>query len=150
MTCSMLTLGHSTRSFDAFAELCRGAGIELVCDVRRLPASRRHPHFARERLEEELPRKGIAYEWLGEELGGFREGGYEAWTASAGFERGLARLERLAREHAVGFMCAEGVPWKCHRRLVADALAARGHRIDHVLPDGSLVGVQPPLGPEAR
>ncbi len=147
MSCRTYTVGHSTKSFDDFLELCSLVGIDLIADVRRFPVSRRHPQFTRERLDPALRSCNIAYAWLGDTLGGFREGGYEEWMVSEDFERGLAELERLAGEHSVGFMCAEGLPWKCHRRFVADALVSRGHEVAHVLPDSELVWVQPPLAP---
>lgn len=63
------------------------------------------------------------------------------------FEQGLGDLERLAVERTTAFMCAEGMPTKCHRRFIADALASRGHRVAHVLPDAQVVWVQPQLSP---
>jgi uncharacterized protein (DUF488 family) len=154
MSCELYTIGHSTKPLDDFVGLCRDAGIDLVADVRRFPVSRRNPQFTRDRLERSLPEHGIAYVWLGDTLGGFRESGYDAWMASEEFERGLGELERLAQDRTVAFMCAEGAPWKCHRRPDApsapppawsDALVARGHRVAHVLPDGELAWVQPHL-----
>jgi uncharacterized protein (DUF488 family) len=145
MTCLAYSLGHSVHQLDRLIELCTGAGIDLLCDIRRFPRSRRNPQFSRERLERELPGHGISYVWLGETLGGFREGGYEAWMETDSFERGLRELEELAREGITGFMCSEGSPDRCHRRFVANALASRGHRIGHLLPDGAIVWVQPTL-----
>lgn len=136
MTPRLVSLGHSTHTIDRLAEVCRGAGIEVVCDIRRFPRSRRNPHLGRPSLERELQERGIDYVWLGSELGGLREGGYEAWTSSDDFERGIAALEHLAATRVVGFMCSEGVPDRCHRRFVARALASRGHRVSHLLPDG--------------
>lgn len=141
----MYSLGHSTMPLEQLAELCKNAGIDLVADIRRFPGSRRNPQFKRENLEAELPEHGIAYVWLGSELGGFRKGGYDEWMATAEFERGLEMLEALDVEHTVGFMCAEAVPWKCHRRFVARALAARGHRVAHLLPDGRIAWEEAPL-----
>lgn len=146
MSCALFTIGHSTQALEAFIALCRGAGIDLIADVRRFPVSRRNPQYTRERLEGSLAEHDVAYEWLGDMLGGYRDGGYEAWMTSPEFARGLDELERLAQERTVAFMCAEGLPWKCHRRFVADAIASRGHRVAHVLPDGALAPVQPRLG----
>ena len=146
MSCDLYTIGHSTTPLQGFVALCRGAGIGLIADVRRFPVSRRNPQFTQERLQRSLPENGIVYEWLGESLGGYREDGYDAWMSSGAFDIGLAEIERLARDNVVAFMCAEGAPWKCHRRFVADALASRGHRVSHVLPNGELVTVQPRLG----
>lgn len=148
MNCVLYSIGHSTHRIEAFIELCRVADIGLICDVRRLPVSRRHPQFTRERLELALASSRVGYKWLGEELGGMRDGGYEQWMTTATFEQGVASLERSAAEGITAFMCAEGMPTKCHRRFIADALASRGHRVGHLLPDGGqIVWVQPPLVP---
>lgn len=145
MSRTLYSIGHSTHPLQRFVELCRPAGVEVIADVRRFPRSRRNPQFGRERLERELPARGIGYAWLGADLGGFREGGYEDWMNSAAFRRGVAELERLAAKQLVGFMCAEASPDRCHRRFVAEALASRGHRVAHLLPDGELVWVHSKL-----
>ena len=147
----ILTIGHSTHEIGRFETLLRGAAIEAVADVRRFPASRRHPQFSREALAAELARVGILYEWLGEELGGRRRArrsspnrgwrvaafrGYADHMESREFARGLARLEALASRSRTAFMCAEGDWRRCHRRLIADALSVRGWRVVHILPDG--------------
>lgn len=139
----IFSFGHSTHSLDELTKLLREAGIDVVCDIRRFPRSRRNPHFSKARLEEELPKLGIAYVWLGEELGGFRDGSYEEWMRTPEFARGIEEIERLAREHTVAFMCSEGLPWKCHRRFVSRALFDRGHDVSHLLPDGSVVPEDP-------
>jgi uncharacterized protein (DUF488 family) len=112
--------------------------------VRRFPGSRRHPQFNAEALSGWLPEEGIAYVHL-PELGGRRPRlagsvnggwenaafqGYADWMASPEFAAGLARLERL---DAPALMCAEAQWWRCHRRLVADALVVRGHAVRHIL-----------------
>ena len=145
MSCLTYSLGHSVHPLEKLAGLCKRAEIDLLCDIRRFPRSRRHPQFARERLENALPQHGLSYEWLGESLGGFRDGGYEAWMRTDEFERGLVTLEEMTRERIVGFMCSEGLPDRCHRRFVAHALVSRGHRVGHLLPDGRIVWVQPSL-----
>jgi uncharacterized protein (DUF488 family) len=150
MCCRVYSLGHSTKPFDDFVRLVSAASIDVVCDIRRFPRSRRHPHFARERLQHELPARGIDYEWLGSELGGFRDEGYEAWMRSGGFVAGIERLEELAAEQTVAFMCSEGLPWKCHRLFVARELAGRGHHVSHLLPDATVVAEQTPLSPPDR
>ena len=141
------TLGHSTRSAADFVALCRTHGIEVVADVRSFPASRRHPHFAREALTDALAEAGVAYRWL-PGLGGRRRGrpdsphvgwrtpGFRAYAdhmETAEFRDKLARLEALARERPTAIMCAEAVPWRCHRQLVSDALVARGVEVRHLL-----------------
>lgn len=78
-------------------------------------------------------------------LGGFREGACEEWMSSGEFAGGLGELERLAGSNVAAFMCAEGVPGRCHRRFVSRALVARGHRVSHLLPDGRTVSEANPL-----
>lgn len=145
-----LTVGHSTHSLSELVELLAQHGVEALADVRRHPGSRRLPHFNREALERELP---IAYAHF-PELGGRRRPrpdspnaaweveafrGYADHMASPEFAAGLARLEALAAERRTAIMCAEGLWWRCHRRLVADALTVRGWRVLHVAPDGRTV-----------
>ena len=130
--------------------LVRGAGGEAIADVRRFPGSRRHPHFASEALAASLPEHGLAYDHI-PELGGRRkrvEGspnggwehpafqGYADHMASEEFARGLSALEDLARGRPTAYMCSEGPWWRCHRRLVSDALLVRGWEVVHVMPDG--------------
>lgn len=138
MSCRVISLGHSTHTIDRLTELCRGTGIEVVADIRRFPRSRRNPHLGKASLERELPVRGIGYAWLGSELGGFRDAGYEAWTTTDDFVRGITILEELALSRIVGFMCSEGVPDRCHRRFVARVLQSRGHHVSHLLPDGRM------------
>jgi uncharacterized protein (DUF488 family) len=140
-----ISFGHSTKTFDDFTRLITDAGIATVADIRRFPQSRRHPHFSRARLERELPSRGIGYVWLGEELGGFRDEGYEAWMKTNDFGGGIAELERLAGNSTTAFMCSEGEPWKCHRRFVSRALQQRGHEVRHLFPDGSQQPENPQL-----
>jgi uncharacterized protein (DUF488 family) len=147
----ILTVGHSTHEAERFLRLLRSAGVEALADVRRHPGSRRMPQFNSGTLESSLAGAGIVYEWLGEELGGRRrprpdsangawevEGfrGYADHMASAEFRQGLARLETLAGDRRTAFMCAEGDWRRCHRRLIADALLARGWSVEHLLRDG--------------
>jgi uncharacterized protein (DUF488 family) len=147
------TVGHSTHSAERFVDLVRGHGIEVVCDVRRFPASRRNPQFNADALDESLGAAGIAYEPFGEELGGRRKPrprsgpspwrnpsfrGYAEYMETAEFTSGLERLERLAAERRAAVMCAEGEWRRCHRRLISDALDSRGWRVIHIRPDGVL------------
>lgn len=154
MAGTIYTVGHSTRSADALAALLREAGVGALADVRRHPASRRHPHFAREALETKLAAEGLRYRFLGEALGGRRSARlpperspnrgwqvaafrhYADWMASEDFGRGLEALEALAAETPTAVMCAEGPWWRCHRRLLADRLAVRGWRVVHLLAPG--------------
>ena len=146
------TVGHSTHDFDRFVALLRGAGVQGIADVRRWPRSRRHPQYDDDALAVELPLRGIAYDHL-PGLGGRRRPrpdspndgweheafrGYADHLASAEFAAGLARLERLCAQRPTAAMCAEAPWWRCHRRLVADALLVRGWEVLHVTPDGRL------------
>ena len=142
----ILTVGHSTHDGEAFTALLRGAGVRLVADVRLAPGSRRHPHMAAAELARWLPASGIGYEHL-RDLGGRRRPvrgspndaweheafrGYADHMATPAFAAALGRLEALAVERLVAVMCAEALWWRCHRRLVADALVARGWPVAHL------------------
>lgn len=144
---SVFTVGHGTRSTEELVEVLRDAGVEVLVDVRRYPGSRRHPHFARAALEESLPGAGIAYEWRGEALGGRRDPrpdspnvawrveafrGYADHMASENFRDSLRALEQSAEQAPHAVMCAETLWWRCHRRLIADALTAHGLEVIHL------------------
>jgi uncharacterized protein (DUF488 family) len=153
MAPEILTVGHSNHEEDEFVALLRGAGVELIADVRRYPGSRRQPHFERTALAAVLLEAGIGYRWLGESLGGRRKPrpdsdngaweseqfrGYADHMASEEFLSALAELEDLAREQRVAAMCAEAWWIRCHRRLISDALTARGWRVLHLGASGKL------------
>jgi uncharacterized protein (DUF488 family) len=138
----ILTVGHSTHGSAAFVDLLRGAGTELVVDVRRYPGSRRMPWFGAAQLSASLADAGIGYEHA-EELGGRRDPvaqlqAYADHMATREFAEALARLERAARERRSAMMCAEADWRRCHRRLISDALAARGWDVLHLGPRGEL------------
>jgi uncharacterized protein (DUF488 family) len=141
------TLGHSTRTLEAFLELLAAHELQAIADVRRFPGSKRHPHFAREALETSLPAAGVDYQWF-PELGGRRRPradspntawrneafrGYADYMQTAAFIEGIARLLALAERSRTAMMCSELLWWRCHRSLVSDALKARGWRVLHVL-----------------
>jgi len=144
------TLGHSTLALEAFVALVRAHGILGIADVRRFPASRRHPHFAREALGGALAAAGIAYTWLpglGGRRTGPRDSRHVAWQSAAfrayadhmetaEFQIALDGLLELARERPTAILCAEAVPWRCHRQLIADALLVRGIEVRHVIGHG--------------
>jgi uncharacterized protein (DUF488 family) len=143
---TVYTVGHSTRSSEEMLELLRWVGIELLVDVRAFPSSRRHPQFNRDALEGWLPAAGIGYRHTrelggrrsptpGSPNGGWRDTAFQGFAdhmRSAEFQRGLGELETAAREAPTTIMCAEAVWWRCHRRLIADALVARGWRVEHL------------------
>ncbi|HZU95920.1 MAG TPA: DUF488 domain-containing protein [Planctomycetota bacterium] len=134
----VFTVGHSTRSLEELVSLLWSHGVATLVDVRTIPRSRKNPQFNEDELEKKLPRFGLAYAHV-KELGGLRktspDSPNKAWRNASfrgfadhmqtdEFERGLARLEEL--EPPLALMCAEAVPWRCHRSLIADALTARG------------------------
>lgn len=144
---TVLTIGHSTRGFDEFVEILRARNVERLVDVRSIPKSRRMPHFNGENLAAELTKNGIEYVQL-RSLGGRRHAkedsvnmgwrnaafrGYADHMATEEFRAGLEELQKLARTKRTTIMCAEAVPWRCHRSLIGDALLARGVHVEDLL-----------------
>ena len=141
------TVGHSTRTGDELLALLAEHAIETLVDVRRFPGSRRHPQFSREILPAALAASGISY--LHEvDLGGRRAArpgsphvawrvaafrGYADWMDGPEFAAALERLIELGGRRRTVILCAEAVPWRCHRRLISDALVTRGHLVRHIL-----------------
>lgn len=147
-TAPFFSIGHSTRTLEDFVAILHEAGVRGIADVRRFPASRRHPHFNRENLEISLPEAGIAYRhfpvlggrrgksdprspngWW--EIEAFRNYADHALTPE--FRRALAELRAYGHAQPVAVMCAEAVWWRCHRRLVVDNLLAAGDAVTHLL-----------------
>ncbi len=141
------TVGHSTRSAEALVEILAAHGVRQLADIRTVPRSRRHPHFAREAMEQWLPARGIAYRHLAA-LGGLRRPrpdsinggwrhpsfrGYADYMQTPAFAAGLDALLAFGEGGATTIMCAEAVWWQCHRQLVADALVARGLEVLHLM-----------------
>jgi uncharacterized protein (DUF488 family) len=139
----IFTIGHSNRTFDEFVELLRSNGVKRVMDIRTIPRSRHNPQFNRETLGSALKKFGIAYVHL-KKLGGLRHAdpesinlgwhnasfrGFADYMQTAEFEAGLERAMKLAESKLSALMCAEAVPWRCHRSLVADALLIRGYQV---------------------
>jgi uncharacterized protein (DUF488 family) len=142
-------IGHSTLPIDHFLALLAAYRIEQLADVRTVPRSRRNPQFNADSLRESLARVSITYVPL-RELGGLRkprrdsenlgwrnEGfrGYADYMQTPEFAAALERLTALARERRTAIMCAEAVPWRCHRSLIADALTVRGVGVVEILSD---------------
>ena len=143
----MLTIGHSNRSLGEFLDLLKAHEVELVVDVRIIPRSRRNPQFNRETLPHALEAKGIGYEPM-PGLGGLRHArkdslntgwknlgfrGYADYMQTAEFAQNLESLEQLEACHRGAILCAESVPWRCHRFLIADALTVRGVPVAHIM-----------------
>lgn len=159
------TIGHSTRSIEDFIELLNAHDVELLVDVRRWPASKRFPHFRQEPLATHLEEHGIMYIWR-EDLGGFRKPSPDslnkAWKTGAfrayadfmlttEFETIMAEMETVAGKARATIMCAEAVPWRCHRQLLADAFLVRGWIVRHILDDGCHEHRLPPFArPEGQ
>lgn len=131
------SLGTSNRTADEFLNLFLEHGVGVGVDVRSFPTSR-HPHFVKEILGGLLASKGIRYEYLGKELGGFRKGGYLRYMETPTFLKGLERLEEIGREGKAAFFCAEKFPWRCHRRWIARKLAERGWNVVHIIETGKI------------
>lgn len=136
----VLTIGHSTRPVEDFVALLSAHAVRCLLDVRTVPRSRHNPQFNRDALPAALAQAGIAYEHV-KGLGGFRHAradspnagwrnasfrGYADYMQTAAFAAELDALIARARQGRVALMCAEAVPWRCHRSLIADALLVRG------------------------
>ncbi|HWV38038.1 MAG TPA: DUF488 domain-containing protein [Vulgatibacter sp.] len=146
----LYTIGHSTRSLPELVEALHSFGIEILADIRTIPRSRRNPQFNEDSIATPLEEAGIRYVHLAG-LGGLRRAradspndawhnasfrGFADYMQTDDFEEGLAELRELAREGKVAIMCAESVPWRCHRSLVADAVTARGGQVEHLMSAG--------------
>jgi uncharacterized protein (DUF488 family) len=144
---TVLTIGHSTRTLQALVEMLHAHGAEHLADVRTIPRSRHNPQFNRDTLPEALRLAGIAYTHM-EQLGGLRHArpdspntgwrnssfrGFADYMQTPEFEAGLEKLMQLARREQTAIMCAEAVPWRCHRSLIADALKIRGLQVEHIM-----------------
>ena len=135
------TIGHSNRSQKIFLEMLKEHEIEVLVDVRRFPTSKVE-HFKREAMEQWLPEQGVEYVWLGEELGGYRHGGYKAYMRTKLFEDGTKRLSEIARQKRTCIMCMEPNPKYCHRRFLSAHLKRKGVKVIHITKKGqaSLLG----------
>ncbi|HET7921221.1 MAG TPA: DUF488 domain-containing protein [Gammaproteobacteria bacterium] len=150
MTTTLYSIGHSTRTLDELVALLREHDVTLLADVRTVPRSRHNPQFNLETLPAALATHGIGYAHL-PALGGLRHArkdsinqgwrnasfrGYADYMQTPEFEAALGGLIRLAARQMVAVMCAEAVPWRCHRSLIADALAVRGAEVCHIMGPG--------------
>ena len=154
---SVYTIGHSTRAIEQFIDLLKANGVTLLADVRTMPRSRHNPQFNRDTLPQALAAAGIGYRHLAG-LGGLRHAradspnmgwrntsfrGFADYMQTEEFAAGLDELWGLAKEWQVAIMCAEAVPWRCHRSLIADALFARGLSVEHIIGAGHTQVHQP-------
>lgn len=146
----MLTIGHSNRPIEGFLRMLTAHGVELLVDVRKMPYSRKNPQFNREALSSALAAAGIEYRHM-PGLGGLRQArkdsrntgwqnqsfrGYADYMQTAEFAKNLAELDQLGATRTTAIMCAESVPWRCHRSLIGDALTARGVAVRHIMTEG--------------
>ena len=152
MTGTLWTIGHSNHSWEHFLSLLLRESIQILVDVRRFPGSRKHPQFSGEAMADALRDAGIGYEHL-EGLGGRRARSEKAsrntaWrvasfnyyadhTATDEFQSALQRLLYTANHQRTAMMCAEALPWRCHRRIIADVLLARGWTVLHIMDRGA-------------
>jgi uncharacterized protein (DUF488 family) len=145
---TVFTVGHGARDIESFVALLRAAGVELLVDVRTAPGSRKHPQFGRDALRTSLGEAGIDYVWEGHDLGGWRRPradsrhntlrsdgfrGYADHMDTEGFRRARRRVLEAAAGRRTAVMCAESLWWRCHRRLLADALVAAGAEVRHIM-----------------
>jgi uncharacterized protein (DUF488 family) len=143
------TIGHSTRTLLELVELLREHGVTRLADIRRFPGSRRYPHFSGDSLAQSLPHEGIVYEHFAD-LGGRRAPqesspngawenpqfrGYADHMATPAFQEAIDRL--LDSDRTTAILCAEAVPWRCHRNLTSDELLRRNVEVVHILGPGS-------------
>ena len=131
------TLGTNKRSEEDFIEILLAYNIQSLIDVRSFPRSKIQI-FRRENLEPTLRLEGIEYHFLGAELGGFRKGGYLAYTITDDFSKGIDLLESIAFTKTSVIICAERFPWKCHRKWIARELHKRGWEVDHIIDKGKV------------
>jgi uncharacterized protein (DUF488 family) len=147
----LFTIGHGARDLDTFLDLLEGARIELLIDVRTAPGSRKHPHFGRDPLSAALADRGIAYMWRGREMGGWRRArpdtrhrairspgfrGYADHMEGEEFRQALREVLQAAERGPTAVMCAESLWWRCHRRMIADAVVAGGDEARHIMEGG--------------
>ena len=143
---AVLTIGHSTRALEEFIRLLQSHAVTRVVDVRTVPRSRHNPQFNRDTLPASLKAAGIGYVHMAE-LGGLRHTtrdspntgwrnasfrGYADYMQTPEFEKALDELIQLASQDRIAVMCAEAVPWRCHRSLIADALLVRGIQTEDI------------------
>ena len=147
-TVQIFTIGHSTRNFDDVLDMLRANGVNELVDVRSIPGSRKYPQWNQDAIKDALP-TDISYRWI-KDLGGRRYtpvgvqspngawrvkafSDYADYMASAEFHSGLDELLEVASTCTPAIMCSEAVPWRCHRRLITDALLVAGAKVSHIM-----------------
>jgi len=150
---TILTIGHSTRTLDEFVELLKTYSVTLLVDVRTIPRSRHNPQFNKETLPKTLKTYDIKYIHM-PDIGGLRRPkhdsvnlawenssfrGYADYMQTKEFTDNLLKIIALARENCSALMCAEALPWRCHRNLISDALVVRHIKVEHILSQNSCI-----------
>ncbi len=146
----VFTIGHSTMPLEDFISIMKANSVETVADVRTVPRSRHNPQFNKETLPGELKKAGLEYShWS--TLGGLRHTrpdsvntgwinasvrGFADYMQTGEFTKGIEELVESARQKRTAVMCAEALPWRCHRSLIADALTVRGMKVEHLMGKG--------------
>lgn len=148
---TVYTIGHSNRSIEQFIALLDEHNIALLVDIRTVPRSRHNPQFGQDQLPDSLRASGIDYRYV-KDLGGLRKSsadspnggwrnasfrGYADWMQTDAFASAVDELIEAARAQTTAIMCAEAVPWRCHRSLVGDALLVRGIEVIDIMDPGS-------------
>lgn len=146
MTKQIYTIGHSTRKIEYFIAMLKSHGIKMMVDVRTIPKSRSYPQYNEDELKETLKKEKIHYRHLSK-LGGLRHTtknsinigwhnlsfrGFADYMQTEDFWKGIEKLEKIGEKYKTAIMCAEAVPWRCHRSLIADALTTRKWHIYHI------------------
>lgn len=146
MSVKIFTIGHGTHSLEEFIGILKAYCVQTLVDVRTIPRSRHNPQFNQETLPRDLKKSGLGYVHM-KELGGLRKSrkdstnlawknasfrGFADYMQTEDFEKGLKTLMSLAEKETVAVMCAESVPWRCHRSLIGDALLAKGFVVEDI------------------
>lgn len=144
---TIFTIGHSNHTFEEFLEMLKAFDIEVLADIRRYPGSRKYPQFNKDSLQITIPENGIEYIHF-EDLGGRRKvqpnshntawrldsfKGYADYMETEEFKKAVEKLEKVASEKRVAYMCSEAVWWSCHRSLVSDYLKNEGWNVQHIM-----------------
>jgi len=143
----IFTLGHGTRRIEEFLEILRAFHVRMIVDVRTVPRSRHNPQYDQMELQKVLEENGFAYQHL-KALGGLRHAhkdsintgwqnasfrGYADYMQTPEFAQAIKKLISLGKRRKIAILCAESVPWRCHRSMIADALVVRGVEVLHIM-----------------
>jgi|UniRef100_A0A7V3RIA1 uncharacterized protein (DUF488 family) len=129
---SIYTLGTGTRGIKVFFRILKDFQIDTIVDVRRFPTSR-FEEFKKEKLIHYCIEEGVEYIYFGCELGGYRKNGYEEWTKTQEFKSGIDKICKIAENKTLCIICAETLPWKCHRRYIGAELTRLGFNVIHII-----------------